>query len=302
MSLFGPALRKWGRRRRGGTPIINGWAFLTIPGLGFLAVFFLAPLAVIALRSVTDVTGPSSGWLANYADFFSSDVYLRVLGNTFWIASLTTVICVAVGYPYAYLMTISPRWLAGLLLMTVLVPFWSSPLVRTYAWQVLLRDTGVINGLLLKSGMISEPLPLIRTTLGVLLGMCQILLPLMVLPVYAVMRQVDSDYPKAAANLGAGPFTAFRRVFLPLSMPGLLAGSLLVFVVALGFYITPALLGSPQNTMISSLIANAIQQRADFGAGSALGVILLAVTLVVLIIASRLIRLRDIFGSLESEL
>ena len=300
MSLRGPAARRLGRLRL--ALRFNGWALLVVPGLAFLSVFFLVPLAVIGLRSVTDVEGPSSGWLANYADFFGTDVYLRVLGNTFWIAALCTVICAGLGYPYAYLMTIVPQRFAGLLLIVVLVPFWSSPLVRTYAWQVLLRDTGVINGFLLKSGLISEPFPLIRTTFGVLLGMCQILLPLMVLPVYAVMRQVDPEYTKAAANLGAGPFTAFRRVFLPLSIPGLLAGSLLVFVVALGFYITPALLGSPQNTMISSLIANAIQQRADFGAGSALGVILLVVTLVVLIVASRLIRFRDVFGSLESEL
>ena len=147
--------------------------------------------------------------------------------------------------------------------------------------------------------MIEEPIPLIRTTLGVMLGMSQILLPFMVLPIYAVMRRIDPEYTRAAANLGAPPLAAFRRVFLPLSLPGVLAGCLLVFVLALGFYITPALLGSPKDTMISQFIASAVQQRLDWGIGSTMAVILMGLTLAVLFIASRVIRLRDVFGSLE---
>jgi ABC-type spermidine/putrescine transport system permease subunit I len=193
---------------------------------------------------------------------------------------------------------VRPR-VAGLLLIAVLLPFWSSLLVRTYAWQVILRDTGIINSFLVDVGVIDEPIPLIRTTLGVLLGMSQVLLPFMVLPIYAVMRRIDPELPRAAANLGASPFAAFRRVFLPLSMPGVIAGSLLVFVLALGFYITPALLGSPRDTMISQFIASAVQQRLDWGIGSTMAVILMGLTLAVLFIASRFIRLRDTFGSLE---
>ena len=292
-------MRGSGRRPRGGGPIVNRWALLTIPPIAFLIVFFLIPLVVVSLRSITDVPKPTDDLLANYGRFFASAANVRVLGNTFWVAALSTVVCLALGYPYAYLMNIVRPRVAGLLLIAVLLPFWSSLLVRTYAWQVILRDTGIINTFLLDARVIEEPIPLIRTTLGVMLGMSQVLLPFMVLPLYAVMRRIDPEYAKAAANLGAPPFAAFRRVFLPLSLPGVVAGSLIVFVLALGFYITPALLGSPKDTMISQFIASAVQQRLDWGIGSTMAVILMGVTLVVLVIASRLIRLRDVFGSLE---
>jgi ABC-type spermidine/putrescine transport system permease subunit I len=287
-----------GRRRRDG-PIVNRWALLAIPPIAFLVAFFVVPLVVVSLRSVTDFPKPTADAFANYGRFFASAANVHVLENTFWVAALSTVVCLALGYPYAYLMNMVRPRVAGLLLIAVLLPFWSSLLVRTYAWQVILRDTGIINTFLIDTKIITEPIPLIRTTLGVLLGMSQILLPFMVLPIYAVMRRIDSEYTKAAANLGATPFAAFRRVFLPLSLPGVLAGSLLVFVLALGFYITPALLGSPKDTMISQFIASAVQQRLDWGIGSTMAVILMALTLAVLFIASRFIRLRDAFGSLE---
>ncbi len=288
-----------GRRPRGGGPIVNRWALLAIPPIAFLVAFFLVPLIVVSLRSVTDFPRPTDDLFANYSRFFGSAANVRVLGNTFWVAALSTAVCLALGYPYAYLMNIVRPRVAGLLLIAVLLPFWSSLLVRTYAWQVILRDTGIINTFLIDSKLIEEPIPLIRTTLGVMLGMSQILLPFMVLPIYAVMRRIDPEYTKAAANLGAPPSAAFRRVFLPLSMPGVLAGSLLVFVLALGFYITPALLGSPKDTMISQFIASAVQQRLDWGIGSTMAVILMGLTLVFLFVASRFVRLRDVFGSLE---
>src|SRR3990172_4248989 len=265
-------------RRPRAAPIVNRWALLAIPPIAFLVAFFLVPLVVVSLRSVTDFPKPTGDAFANYGRFFASSANIRVLSNTFWVAGLSTVVCLALGYPYAYLMNIVRPRVAGLLLIAVLLPFWSSLLVRTYAWQVILRDTGIINTFLLDWGFITEPIPLIRTTLGVMLGMSQVLLPFMVLPIYAVMRRIDPEYTKAAANLGAPPFAAFRRVFLPLSLPGVLAGSLLVFVLALGFYITPALLRPPHATM---------------------AVILMGLTLVVLFVASRFIRLRDVFGSLE---
>ncbi len=280
-------------------PIVKRRTLLAVPPIAFLVAFFLVPLIVVSLRSVTDFPKPTGDVLANYGRFFASAANVRVLGNTFWVAVMSTIVCLALGYPYAYLMNIVRPRLAGLLLIVVLLPFWSSLLVRTYAWQVILRDTGIINTFLLDAGVVEEPLPLIRTTLGVMLGMSQILLPFMVLPIYAVMRRIDPEYTKAAANLGAPPFASFRRVFLPLSMPGVLAGALLVFVLALGFYITPALLGSPKDTMISQFIASAVQQRLDWGIASTMAVILLGLTLAVLFIASRFVRLRDIYGSLE---
>src|SRR3990172_1840935 len=229
-----------GRRLRDG-PIVNRWALLAVPPIAFLVAFFLVPLVVISLRSVTDFPKPTGDAFANYGRFFASAANLRVLSNTFWVAGLSTLVCLALGYPYAYLMNIVRPRVAGLLLIAVLLPFWSSLLVRTYAWQVILRDTGIINTFLLHFGFIT----------------------------------------------------------LPLSLPGALAGSLLVFVLALGFYITPALLGSPKDTMISQFIANAVQQRLDWGIGATIAVILMGLTFVVLFVASRFIRLRDAFGSLE---
>ena len=276
----------------------NRWSLLVLPAVVFLAVFFLAPLVTMSLRSLTD---PQDAGLSNYARFFGDEAYLRVLINTFWIALVSTVTCLVVGYPFAYLMTVVSGRVAGLLLIAVLLPFWSSLLVRTFAWQVILRDTGIINRFLLDLGLISSPLTLIRTTLGVILGMSHILLPFMVLPLYAVMRRIDPEYGRAAANLGAPPMSAFLRVFVPLSLPGVVAGSLLVFVLALGFYITPALLGGLHDQMISQLIVQQIQQRLDWGFGTAMSVVLMVITLVILFIASRLVRLRDVFGSAVEE-
>ena len=276
----------------------NRWSLLVLPAVVFLTVFFLAPLVTMSIRSVTD---PPDAGLSNYARFFADEAFLRVLVNTFWIALVSTVTCLVVGYPFAYLMTVVPGRVAGLLLIAVLLPFWSSLLVRTFAWQVILRDTGIINRFLLDLGLISSPLTLIRTTAGVILGMSHILLPFMVLPLYAVMRRIDPEYGRAAANLGASPTSAFLRVFVPLSLPGVVAGSLLVFVLALGFYITPALLGGLHDQMISQLIVQQVQQRLDWGFGTAMSVILMVITLVILLVASRVIRLRDVFGSAVEE-
>lgn len=275
-------------------PARDRWAVLVVPALVFLVLFFLAPLVTMSLRSVTD---PPDAGLSNYIQFFEGNANLRALRTTFWIAFISTLTCLLIGYPYAYLMTIVSGRVAGLLLIAVLLPFWSSLLVRTFAWQVILRDTGVINTLLLDLGVIAEPLTLIRTTAGVIIGMSHILLPFMVLPMYAVMRRIDPEYGRAAANLGAAPATAFLRVFVPLSLPGVLAGSLLVFVLALGFYITPALLGGPRDQMISQLIVDEVQQALDWGSASAMAVLLMAITFVVLFIASRFVHLRDVFGS-----
>ena len=283
-------------RKRG--PALDRWAVLVVPVVVFLVVFFLAPLVTMSLRSVTD---PPDAGLSNYARFFDQAANLRVLTNTFWIALLSTLTCLVIGYPFAYLMTIVPGRVAGLLLIAVLLPFWSSLLVRTFAWQVILRDTGIINSFLLGVGIVEEPVALIRTTLGVIIGMSHILLPFMVLPIYAVMRRIDPEFGRAAANLGASPWRAFVRVFVPLTLPGVLAGALLVFVLALGFYITPALLGGLRDQMISQLIVQEVQRALDWGSASAMAVLLMAITFAILFVASRVVHLRDVFGSALEE-
>ncbi|MFL5771259.1 MAG: ABC transporter permease [Chloroflexota bacterium] len=282
-------------RRRGPLGLgVNRWTLLAIPAAIFLIVFFLAPLLQMSSRSLTE---PADAGLSNYAKFFDQAAYVRVLTNTFWIATLSTVACLVVGYPFAYLMTVVPGRMAGLLVIAVLLPFWSSLLVRSFAWQVILRDTGIINRFLIDLGLIHEPLTLIRTTAAVIIGMSHILLPFMVLPLWAVMRRIDPEYGRAAANLGASPARSFFRIFVPLSMPGVLAGCLLVFVLALGFYITPALLGGLRDQMISQLIVQQVQQRLDWGFAAAMSVLLMVITLIALLVASRAVRLRDVYGS-----
>lgn len=261
-----------------------GWAALVVPAVAFAAVFFLVPLAEMAVRSVTE---PSA---ANYSDFFAASAYVRVLGQTFRTALVVTVCCVVLGYPYAYAMRRTHGLGFALLCMMLLLPFWSSLLVRSFAWITLLQDTGVINRALMSLGVIDHPLSLIRNSLGVTIGMTHIMLPYMVLPLYAVMARIDLSLTDAAASLGASPVRAFRRVFLPLSLPGLAAGALLVFVLSLGFYITPALLGGPQNVLIGQLIADQVTTNVNFGFASAIGIVLLAVTLVVLGVGARLLR------------
>ncbi len=282
-----------GRVMRG--PLISRWGALAVLLLLFLTFAFLVPMFLIVVRSVTD---PVNIGMGNYVTFFTTEANMRVLGNTFYIATVCTVACLAIGYPYAYLMSIVPQRVAGIMLVFVLVPFWSSLLVRTFAWEVILRDTGLINTLLLNLKVISEPLPLIRNTFSVILGMSQILLPFMVLPLYSVMQKIDPELTRAAANLGAPPFSAFRRVFVPLSFPGITAGCLLVFVLALGFYITPTILGSARETMISRFIADQVQVRVNWGLASAMAVVLMVLTFVVLAVASRFVKLRDVYGAL----
>ena len=276
------------------TAPVNRWALLVLPAAAFLVVFYVLPLVDMSARSVTE---PPGAGLSNYARFFEQEAYLRVLANTFWVAVVTTAVCLVIGFPFAYLMAIVPGRIAGLLLIAVLLPFWSSVLVRTFAWQVILRDTGIINNFLVGAMVVAEPLPLVRTTTGVIIGMTHILLPFMVLPIWAVLRRVDPEFSRAAANLGASPATAFRRIVLPLSLPGVLAGSLLVFVLALGFYITPALLGGPRDQMISQLIVEQVDRRLDWGFATAMSVLLMGTTFVILFVASRAVRIQDVFGS-----
>jgi putative spermidine/putrescine transport system permease protein len=285
------AVRPVGRARRRARPDI--WLLLTVPGVAFLAIFFVVPLASMLVRSLTD---PSP---RNYSVFTSSPLYGRVLLTTFWTSILVSAVCLLIAYPYAYAMHIAGKRVRTVLIGLLLLSMWSSLLVRTYAWTVLLQDTGVVNDALKKLGLIQEPVPLIRTTTGVVIGMTQVLLPFMVFPIYAAMRRIDDGLLAAAASLGARPFRVFRRVFFPLSVAGVAAGCLLVFVLSIGFYITPALLGSPQNQMFAGLIADEINRNLDFGVASALSVVLIGATFLFLGVASRFVPVKSTFGAEE---
>jgi putative spermidine/putrescine transport system permease protein/spermidine/putrescine transport system permease protein len=214
--------------------------------------------------------------------------YGRTFVVTFEISLLTTAICIVLGYPLAYVMSQLPSRAANLCMIAVLLPFWTSLLVRTYAWLVLLQRQGLINKWGTQLGLWDEPLALVHNLNGTLIGMVHIMLPFLVLPLLGSMRAIDGSLLKAAANLGATPSVAFRSVFLPLSLPGLYAGSLIVFILCLGFYVTPAVLGGGKVIMVSNRIANDIELFFNWGAASALGVVLLVLTIALLAIAMRL--------------
>lgn len=263
------------------------WALLAVPGTLLLAAFFLLPLGLMLVRSVAD---PSP---ANYLVFTTSTIYARVLLHTVLVSLACTLVCLVFGYPYAYAMHRAGPGLSLVLTVAIILPFWSSALVRSYAWLVLLRETGVINSLLLAAGLIATPLKVVRTQMAVIIGMCHILIPFMVFPIYAAMRRIDPNLLPAAAGLGAHPFRAMRKVFVPLSLPGVYAGSLIVFVVALGFYVVPALLGGPQSMMFSELIVTKVYDELDFGVGAAMAITLAATTLLSLAVVSRFVKFGD---------
>ncbi len=213
-----------------------------------------------------------------------------IMLRTFVIAAQVTLLCAAIGLPFAMLAASVTGWKRNALLIAVLLPLWTSLLVRTAAWLILLQDNGLINQTLRAIGLIDSPLSLIYNRTGVLIAMTHVLLPLMVLPIYASLIAIPRNLMPAAAALGAAPLQAFRHVLLPLAMPGLLSGSLLVFMVALGYYITPALTGGAGDQMISSVIAFYATGTANWGMAGALGLFLLVPTTVLYIVYGRLSR------------
>ena len=217
-------------------------------------------------------------------------IYQTLFLRTLWVSAAVAGLCLLLGYPVAALLAKLPLKTSNLLMMLVLLPFWTSLLVRTTSWIVLLQGNGVINDILVSIGLVSDAhrLPLIFNVTGTLIAMTHVLLPFMILPLYSVMKSIPPSYVRAAVSLGASPVTAFRRVYLPQTIPGVLAGSLLVFVLAVGYYITPALVGGQSGQLISNVIAYHMQQSLNWGLAAALGSILLVGVLFVYWLFNRL--------------
>jgi putative spermidine/putrescine transport system permease protein len=216
-------------------------------------------------------------------------IYLDILVRTFWIAFVVTALCLVLGYPLAYKLASLPPRISNLLMILVLMPFWTSLLVRTAAWVVLLQREGPVNGVLQALSITDRPLQLVYNRFGLYVAMTHILLPFMVLPLYSVMRGIPHEYMRAAASLGARPLRAFLRVYLPQTVPGIGAGCLLVFILAIGYYITPALVGGVNDQMISYFVAFYTTQTVNWGMASALGAVLLIATLVLFALYARLV-------------
>ena len=265
---------------------------LTMPYLALVFGLIIFPIGWLFYMSFIGRDETLS--LDNYRRIWESKAYLRIFKTTFQISILTTLLCAVLGYPLTYFMSqLSKRW-ANICLIGVLIPFWTSLLVRTYAWLVLLQKKGLINTLAVDWGLWSEPIKFVHNTSGTLIGMVHIMLPFLILPLYANMRTIDKDCLKAAANLGATPTRAFWTVFFPLSLPGLFAGLLIVFVLCLGFYVTPALLGGGKVIMVAMKISDNIELYYSWGAASALGVVLLVVTMIILFVASKLVSIDQV--------
>jgi ABC-type spermidine/putrescine transport system permease subunit I len=256
-------------------------AALAIPALALLAVLFAYPvLRLIALS----VEGGSLTW---YAKALGESLYLEVFWITIRIAVIVTATTLVLSYPVAYFLATTTRLCAALGFSLVVLPLWTSILVRTYAWMVLLGRNGIVNKGLIALGVIDEPLALLHNELGVIIGMVHVLMPYMVLPIYAAMRRVDHDLLQAAEGLGAGTFRIFRRIFLPLSAQGIYAGCILVFVLSVGFFITPALLGGGRVIMIAVLIEQQVRDVLNWPFASALATVLLIATIAIYGLAQR---------------
>ncbi|CAN7721939.1 ABC transporter permease [Neorhizobium sp. LjRoot104] len=270
----------------------NIWPWLLLAPLGiYMLVFFAVPLAEVAIMSFTE---PKVS-LANYQKVLTGALYQRVFLNTFMTTAFVTLCCLLVGYPLAYLMASSKPRTAMLILLLVTMSFWTSFLVRTYAWMVLLGNNGPLIAFLQMIGF-DKPPQLLFTRFSSTLAMVHILAPYMIMNVYSVMKKIDPALIRSAESLGARGWSLFRHVYLPLTAPGIANGSVLVFVICLGFYVTPVLLGSPREQMIAGLIGHQIEEFLAFGLGSAMAMILLVVTLIILTIYHRRFGLDKLWG------
>ncbi|ULJ76401.1 ABC transporter permease [Rhizobium gallicum] len=254
-----------------------------VPALAFVAIFFIVPVAALLLRSVLE---PVPGF-GNYAELLGSATYLKIFANTFIVSGLVTAISLLIGFPVAWALAIMPGRLASVIFAILLLSMWTNLLARTYAWMVLLQRTGLINKMLMGMGLINQPLPLVNNLTGVTIGMTYIMLPFIILPLYGVIKKIDPAILQAAALCGASRWQCLTRVLLPLAVPGMAAGALMVFVMSLGYFVTPSLLGGTANMMLAELIAQFVQSLVNWGMGGAAALVLLVVTLSLYVVQLR---------------
>ncbi|GAA3600158.1 ABC transporter permease [Gibbsiella greigii] len=256
---------------------LRNWqgAWKLVPALLFLLLFFLVPLCSLLAHSLLE---PTPG-LANYSALFANAAYPQILLNTFTVSILVTGISLLIAFPLSWVITLMPSGWGRWMLNIILLSMWTSLLARSYSWLVLLQTTGVINKTLMALGLISQPLALVHNLTGVVIGMTYIMIPFVVLPLVTTMRNIDPMILQAASICGAGPFSNFFKVFLPLCRSGLFSGGLMVFVMSLGYYVTPALLGGAQNMMLPEFIAQQVQSFLNWNFASAAATLLIVLTL-----------------------
>jgi ABC-type spermidine/putrescine transport system permease subunit I len=268
-----------------GKPWRNAF-YMTLPALILLVIFYFYPILKLVPKSFIDSDGHVTA--SFFTRVFADELYIQTLLRTLKIAGMATVINLLLGYPVAYVLAAVKQKTANLMVAIILLSFWTSLLVRTYSWMVILQRTGIINKALLALHIIDKPLTLMYTEFAVLIGMTNLLLPYMILPIFSVLKSIDNNLVFAARSLGANSRKAFFKVTLPLSLPGVASGVLLVFIQSLGYYITPLLLGGPQTMMITGLIDKQMFTYMNWNFGSAIGMVLLVITIIFLIGFDRL--------------
>lgn len=268
------------------------WLWLLLPTVAVLGLIFGLPLAELISVSVHEMAGPAqvgdTVTLQNYRTFLSDPFFFAMFARTFWLGLVVVGCCLIIGYPVAYYVArTTSRW-RGMALFLVIAPLLVSAIVRNIGWFPLLSESGVVNWLLLSIGVVNTPVHLISNFTGVVIGLVHALLPLMILSLTTVIQRIEAELEEAAANLGAGPFTVFRRVLLPLSLPGVVSGSLLVFALAISAYTTPAILGGNRVLVMSTYIAQQFRTVLDYPAGGTAAALLLLFAGVLTVLALRL--------------
>ena len=269
-----------------------GAAALLAPGLVLIGVFFVLPITALLTLSFTT----NGGAAVNYGRFFSQPVYLQVLQRTLAMGAATALVCVLLGYPVAYRLANASARGRAVLLAFILVPFWTNLLVRAYGWLVLLSPNGIVNRYLIDWGLAAEPLSLVHNSTGALIGMVQIMLPYLILPLAATMMRVDPELLRAARSLGARPFAVFAKVYFPMTLPGVIAGIVLVFTLSLGFFVIPAILGGTRDIFLAQLIEFNINQSLNWGFAGTLSLMLVVSTLALFWAGDRWFGLRAVWG------
>ena len=273
-----PAVKSW--------TIARLYKWLLVAPLAFIALFFLLPIVMVLYRSVTE---PALG-LGNYERVFFTGPYLQVLWITVETAAIVTILSLIIAYPAVYVIAKARGTMLSIMAAMVVISLWTSVVIRSYAWMVVFQRRGILNDALVGSGLVERAINFIPGTIAVNVGMVHIMLPFMILPLLANMQSIDRSLISAAGVMGASPWQAFRKIFFPLSIPGVSAGSALVVMMSLGFFITPALLGGPRHMMAAVLIEQQANRLLDWGLASALSGVLLVLTVSIYLVYLRVVR------------
>lgn len=271
----------------------RAYLLLFLPALLLVVLFLGVPLGLLALQSFRE---GDNFTLIHYARIIEEPIYWRTYYDTLEVSVIVTLLSIVMGFPLAYAAAVAPKRISALILALVMLPFWTSVLVRTYAWLVVLQRKGIINSVLLDIGLIEKPLSLSHNYTAVLIGMVHVMVPFMVFPLYAAISKIPHEILQAGHSLGGGAMYVFRRVLMPLALPGLLAGSVLVFILCLGFYLTPELLGGGKTIMVSSLVQRNVELYLQFGAASAVAMVLLMIVMIIFWTVDRVLPVEKIVG------